>query len=200
MEHKRAGSSVRVGFRAWNGRVSLACMTAIPVDDAATRAGHIPRPRRSSERTADDVTSIRVRIQPSGPDEPPHRAFGQWLERHMALQDPPVTRNELARRVGISPSSLSRWINGHVRPEHDKLETLARVIGADLDDVLARAGYGRPATEITSLQLAHPLALEIDLMLANNSPLSRADRDMLEKIIDRMIDPHRKVMRRRRSV
>jgi hypothetical protein len=36
-------------------------------------------------------------------------------------------------------------------------------------------------------------------MLAGDSPIPRADREALETVLDRLLDPYRKVLRRRRS-
>jgi hypothetical protein len=36
-------------------------------------------------------------------------------------------------------------------------------------------------------------------MLAADSPISEIDRQALETVLDRMLEPYRKVMRRRRS-
>jgi hypothetical protein len=36
-------------------------------------------------------------------------------------------------------------------------------------------------------------------MLADDSPIPEPDRQALETVLDRMLDPYRRVMRRRRS-
>jgi hypothetical protein len=36
-------------------------------------------------------------------------------------------------------------------------------------------------------------------MLADDSPIPQADRQALETVLDRLVDPYRKVLRRRRT-
>jgi hypothetical protein len=45
----------------------------------------------------------------------------------------------------------------------------------------------------------HPLAHELARLLADDSPIPRADREALETVLDRMLDPYRRLSRRRRS-
>jgi hypothetical protein len=40
---------------------------------------------------------------------------------------------------------------------------------------------------------------ELARILADDSPIPEPDRHALETVLDRMLDPYRKVMRRRRS-
>lgn len=58
-----------------------------------------------------------------------------------------ISRPELARRLGINPSSVWRWEERGARPESpDVPEALANLFHLDLDDVLAAAGL-RPRAE-----------------------------------------------------
>lgn len=41
--------------------------------------------------------------------------------------------NELAERIGITPSSLSSIENGHVTPSKETVESAARVFGIEVD-------------------------------------------------------------------
>lgn len=93
--------------------------------------------------------------------------FGQWLERYMAAQSPPILITELARRMGVSHTTISRWISGQSRPKPDHLTTAAPVLGIPTRDLMAQAGYeiGGIGFDTPPAQLADPLAVEIDQIL-----------------------------------
>lgn len=137
-----------------------------------------------------------------GPDEPTE--FGYFLLRKMAEHDPPLSQAELARRMGVGQSTISRWIFAPGRPQDDKLRLLAAAIDVKLNDLLAMAGYGEPsgdvANALSNLRLdVDPLAEELSAMLDDSSPLSATDRAFLRHTVDRLMDPYRKSMRRRRN-
>lgn len=65
-------------------------------------------------------------------------------ERRKALG---LSRAEVARRVGITDSSLLRFEDGTIsRPRPDVLKTLAETLDLDLADLYAAAGYVQPTS------------------------------------------------------
>jgi hypothetical protein len=73
------------------------------------------------------------------------------------------------------------------------------VLGPGINVVLRASypsGVGGPGPEPRA---THPVVRELALMLADDSPIPGPDRHALELVLDRMIDPYRKVVRRRRS-
>jgi hypothetical protein len=46
---------------------------------------------------------------------------------------------------------------------------------------------------------AHPLVHDLARVLADDSPIPRADREALETVLDRMLEPYRRLLRRRKS-
>lgn len=50
-------------------------------------------------------------------------------EIRQAIQASGKTQEEVAAAIGISPVTLSRWLNGHADPAFDKLDQLAAAIG-----------------------------------------------------------------------
>ncbi len=103
--------------------------------------------------------------------------------------------------MGVGQSTISRWIYQPIKPDTDKLALLADTLGLDLGELLVRAGHSGAvaASPEVPQRERHRLSVEIDLMLAGSSPIPAADRAALETLLDRAIDPYRRVMRRRRA-
>lgn len=73
-------------------------------------------------------------------------AFGDWLREELTRRGYDLStrgggQKRLARESGISPSSISRLINGTARnPDPDTLKSLARALALPLGEILVRAG------------------------------------------------------------
>lgn len=132
----------------------------------------------------------------------PASTFGRWLQRRMDESQPRIDDAELGRRAQVAATTVGRWRRGETRPGPDTLRKIAPILGVDYSDLLALSGYGRPADTLGAViepqQLRHPLAIEIDRMLADGSPLPMERRKRLEALLDAMIDPDRRAMRPRR--
>ena len=70
------------------------------------------------------------------------KSFGRWLKDQLWRAE--LTQAEFARRTGATPSQVSFWVRGERTPEPASCEQIAKVLGRDVDEVLARAGH-RPA-------------------------------------------------------
>jgi transcriptional regulator with XRE-family HTH domain len=109
------------------------------------------------------------------------------------------TPTHFARAVGTDPSVVLRWLSEEQRPTIRSIERIAPVLGRSINE-LVRAAYpdrlSGPAPEVPA---THPLVHELARMLAGDSPIPRADREALETVLDRLVDPYRKVLRRRRT-
>lgn len=71
--------------------------------------------------------------------------FGAWLSREIKSQG--MSQGEFARRVGVSATTVSRWVNGRV-PDGQFIERIADVLLLDADEVLTRSGYRPPDSEL----------------------------------------------------
>ena len=130
------------------------------------------------------------RPQPTG--------FGLYLkEAILAARFP--TPTHFARAVGTDPSVVLRWLSEEQRPTIRSIERIAPMLGKTMNEVVLAAYPDRLGLPVPPAPQRHPLAHELDLMLADESPISASDRHALESVLDRMLDPYRKVMRRRRS-
>lgn len=67
------------------------------------------------------------------------QSFGEWLLGEITAAG--ESQAWLARQVGVSPSSVSRWINGEDLPSEENCRRIARAINRPEDEVRERAGY-----------------------------------------------------------
>jgi transcriptional regulator with XRE-family HTH domain len=123
--------------------------------------------------------------------------FGAYLKEAIHAARFP-TPTHFARAAGTDPSVVLRWLSEEQRPTIRSIERIAPVLGRSIQELVVaypdrlRAPEPEPAA-------IHPLAHELGRMLAGDSPIPEPDRQALERVLDRMLDPYRRVMRRRRS-
>jgi transcriptional regulator with XRE-family HTH domain len=105
--------------------------------------------------------------------------------------------SQFARSVNLDPSVVLRWLSGIQRPTVQSLEKVAPSLGLSTAD-LVRAAYpdrlghdGKPMGSPVN-QLAH----EIDLMLANDSPIPPDRRKELVVVLQNVLSSFRPEMRR----
>jgi transcriptional regulator with XRE-family HTH domain len=128
----------------------------------------------------------------------PAPGFGGYLKEAIRAARFP-TPTHFARAAGTDPSVVLRWLSGEQRPTIRSIERIAPVLGRSINEIVVAAypdqvGGAQPAPPVT-----HPLVHELDRILAPGSPIPEPDRAALEAVLDRMLDPYRKVLRRRRS-
>ncbi len=95
-----------------------------------------------------------------------------------AIQASGKTQEETAAVVGISPVTLSRWLNGHADPGFDKLDSLADAIGRPIVLVF---GHAPDTKEALPPQWARGLVDEVLAAVQASSAESA-----LERIVDRL--------------
>ena len=124
--------------------------------------------------------------------------FGEYLrEAILAARFP--TPTHFARAVGTDPSVVLRWLSEEQRPTVRSIERIAPVLGKTMNEVVVAAYPDRLGEPAAPVARTHRLAHELDRILDDGSPIPLADRMALESVLDRILDPYRKVMRRRRS-
>ena len=125
--------------------------------------------------------------------------FGAYLkEAILAAQFP--TPTHFARAVGTDPSVVLRWLSEEQRPTIKSIERIAPVLGKTINELVLAAYPDRlngPAPAV--LPATHPLVHDLARMLAGDSPIPRADREALETVLDRLLEPYRRLLRRRKS-
>ena len=124
--------------------------------------------------------------------------FGGYLkEAILAARFP--TPTHFARAVGTDPSVVLRWLSEEQRPTIRSIERIAPVLGKSINELVRAAYPDRLSDPAPVAPAVNPLVHELARMLADDSPIPRADRDALETVLDRFLDPYRKVLRRRRT-
>ncbi len=127
----------------------------------------------------------------------PPVGFGDYL-RNAIHAAGFATPTQFARAVNTDPSVVLRWLSEDQRPTIRSLERVAPKLGKSINEMVGAAYPDRlgDATPATGARL-HTLGYEVGRMLASDSPISVADRDALTAVLNRMLEPYRRDMRRR---
>ena len=128
----------------------------------------------------------------------PESGFGDYLKEALQTAGFP-TPTHFARAAGTDPSVVLRWLSGEQRPTIRSIERIAPVLGRGINEIVVAAYPDRVGGPPPAPPVTHPLVHELGRILAADSPIPEADRVALETVLDRMLDPYRKVLRRRRS-
>ena len=123
--------------------------------------------------------------------------FGVYL-RDAILAAGFSTPTQFAREVGTDPSVVLRWISGEQRPTISSIERIAPVLGHSITDMVTAAYPDRTGRRVPVPAQVHPLVHELGRILADDSPVAAAERDALALVLDRIFDPYRRDLRRRR--
>jgi transcriptional regulator with XRE-family HTH domain len=57
------------------------------------------------------------------------------LSLNQILKDKGISKSSLARSAGVSPSLVTRWVNGSRRPGWKTLDRLSSVLGMSITEV-----------------------------------------------------------------
>jgi len=96
--------------------------------------------------------------------------FGKWLASAMRDAGLDVDaqrgggRNELAKRVGVAKSTVSRWLDGDALPRAEHFVSIADAVDAPISGLLRAAGIVDPdADETTSRPSRSPQQIVAEL-------------------------------------
>ncbi|MEU4216876.1 helix-turn-helix transcriptional regulator [Actinoplanes sp. NPDC026623] len=124
--------------------------------------------------------------------------FGGYLKEAIQAAGFP-TPTHFARAVGTDPSVVLRWLSEEQRPTIRSIERIAPVLGRSIPEIVVAAYPDRLGGPAPAAPAVHPLVRELGRILREDSPIPAGDRAALETVLDRMFEPYRKVLRRRRS-
>lgn len=63
--------------------------------------------------------------------------------RERRLRGAIPTQQEVAKRLGVAPSAVSKWERGLAKPRADKLPILAKLYGCSIEELLAEDYRGQ---------------------------------------------------------
>ena len=110
--------------------------------------------------------------------------FGAFIRRKREEKD--LGLREMAKKIGISPTYLSKCERDEFPPpSEDRVREIAKILGCDVDDLLARAG--RVSSDISDIIKRHPVQL---------SALLRTTKGMSADDINRLASEAEKVKKR----
>lgn len=112
--------------------------------------------------------------------------FGAFIRRRREEKE--LGLREMAKKIGISPTYLSKCERDEFPPpSEDRVREIAKILGCDVDDLLARAG--RVSTDISDIIKRHPVQL---------AALLRTTKGMSADDLSRLASEAEKVKKRER--
>src|SRR5258706_4544320 len=82
--------------------------------------------------------------------------FGAFIRREREGKE--IGLREMAKMIGVSPTYMSKVERDeYPPPAEDKVKAIAKIIGCDADDLLARAG--RVSTDLSEIIKPNPIEL-----------------------------------------
>ena len=82
--------------------------------------------------------------------------FGAFIRRERGARE--IGLREMAKMIGVSPTYMSKVERDeYPPPAEDKVKAIAKIIGCDADDLLARAG--RVSTDLSEIIKRNPIEL-----------------------------------------
>jgi transcriptional regulator with XRE-family HTH domain len=110
--------------------------------------------------------------------------FGAFIRRKREEKE--LGLREMAKKIGISPTYLSKCERDEFPPpSEDRVREIAKILGCDVDDLLARAG--RVSRDISDIIKRHPVQL---------AALLRTTKGMSADDINRLASEAEKVKKR----
>jgi transcriptional regulator with XRE-family HTH domain len=88
-----------------------------------------------------------------------------------------MTQHDLAQRICVMPSNISRWENGLTRPTDLNLVSLATVLNGDFAAMHAMAQPPRIGGDALRLPQATAAVLTVPVVIGEARPLSREERE-----------------------
>jgi transcriptional regulator with XRE-family HTH domain len=102
--------------------------------------------------------------------------FGAFIRRAREAKE--IGLREMAKMIGVSPTYQSKVERDEFPPPaEDKVRKIAKIIGCDVDDLLARAG--RVSTDISDIIKRHPV--ELAALLRTTKGLTAEDINRLAR-------------------
>lgn len=96
--------------------------------------------------------------------------FGEFVRREREAKE--IGLREMAKMIEVSPTYLSKIERDEFRPPAEaKVKAIAKIIGCDVDDLLARAG--RVSSDVAEIIKRNPV--ELTALLRTTKGLSRED-------------------------
>lgn len=166
----------------------------------------------------------RKRRISAGQQRHKHRALGPRLIRYSVQmgKEPDLadiisasidrwyeSAEDFARKAGVTGSTVSRMVNRKGVPSARILERIApyvldskgRPVPARTLVALAYPSLAAPgdAKPIAATRDIHPLAVELDRLIGDGSPLEESKRSNLVQLADMLITPYRSYLRRRKA-
>lgn len=154
--------------------------------------------RERATRRVTGVKLVHYRLHVSKEPELPPLAV---LLANLIARAGYPTPTAFARAAGVNPSSASRWLTGEVVPGISTLEKIAPYLKTTKATLVGVAypGAGYVPDALPDRPAPHPLAVDVERLLADDSQVPDDERATLATLIEHIIKPYRRYLRKRRS-
>ena len=95
----------------------------------------------------------------------------------------PLTLNQLSDLSGVSVAHLSRVELGQRVPSPRTLQSIARPLGFDLNELLVLAGYISPETSASSEEQRNKLRDELNMLLERMETTSKRIKEIVDRLM-----------------
>ena len=182
---------------AMRQRTSIFACMPTQVSRPRTRLRAVATGRELPSRRVLNVNLVRYRLQVGKDQKLP--SFPEWLSGAIAARYD--SDSAFARAAGVSPSVVSRWTKGDLTPTPRFLEKIAPALGVSKTTLTAIAYPGLSGEQVEPIaeRPIHALAREIDRLIGEESPVPEAERATLAGLLDAVVSPYRRYLRKRRA-
>lgn len=98
--------------------------------------------------------------------------IGENIKKYRLLNN--MTQEDLSKKLGIAPNTLSNYENGNREPNSDIISKLADIFGISLDEL-----YGRKFTKEEPIEIAASTKNNLDL-----SDISNEDKEAIMRFVE----------------
>jgi len=109
------------------------------------------------------------------------RNIGKVIRDHRKKKS--LTLNQLSDLSGVSIAHLSRVELGQRVPSPRTLQSIARSLGFDLNELLVLAGYISPETSASSEEQRNKLRAELNMLLERMDTASKRIKEIVDRLM-----------------
>lgn len=123
------------------------------------------------------------------PDASEHRRrFGEWISAAIKAAGY-SSPSALAHELGSDPSVVIRWTKGKTVPGAETIPRLVPLLHVSENELLTRAYVeaDEPKSNLPAPRKMHRWAVLLDQLLADDSPLSDAEREALDLMMESIL-------------
>lgn len=113
--------------------------------------------------------------------------FGAYIRGHREAMG--MSLRDLAKAAGVSPTFMSKVETEDWKPKEEKLRKIAKLLGLDGDDLVARAG--RVPSELSDIIKDHGARSGVEALLRTTKRFTQQQMEQLVEHAEKVVKPKR---------